>query len=117
MSRRAPSSVSVVDHTLYTQRMLTKIIPRTAQPYKGPTTALDHLIWDVLQRRAGGQEPKAIWVNLGSTEYSLQQVHARLRVLRERGALLRKDNPGGPRRGPGAGVYFINDHQDSPGRQ
>lgn len=96
--------------------MLTKIIPRMAPDYKGPTTDLDHRIWDVL-RHQKGLEPKQIWVGLGSTDYSLQQVHARLRVLRERGALLRKDNPGGPRRGPGAGVYTINDHADSSGRQ
>lgn len=117
MSHHAPSFVSVVDRNLYTHLMLTKIIPRTAPTYKGPTTELDHLIWDVLQRRADGQEPRVIWASLGTAEYSLQQVHARLRVLRERGALVRKDNPGGPRRGPGAGVYFINDHQNSPGRQ
>lgn len=96
--------------------MLTQIIPRQAAPYKGPTTELDHLIWDVLGRRSGGAEPKEIWIALTGTKYTLQQVHARLRVLRERGALIRKENPGGPRRGPGAGVYLINDHADGSGQ-
>lgn len=97
--------------------MLTKIVLRSSPDYKGPTTDLDHLIWDVLQVSAQGLEPREIWVALHSKVYSLQQVHARLRVLRERGALTRKENPGGPRRGPGAGVYLISDdHAESSGR-
>lgn len=114
MLLRAQSSVSVVDPDLYTQAMLTKIIPRTAPDYKGPTTHLDHLIWDVLEDGTA-REPREIAAEV--QDYTLQQVHARLRVLRERGALIRRENPGGPRRGPGAGVYLINDHANGSGRQ
>lgn len=83
--------------------MLTSITPREAPAY-GPTTDLDHAICRVMEN-GNFWEPREIQKQL-SPETELPQIYARLRVLVQRGVLVREQTPGGPRRGPGAGRYY-----------
>ena len=82
--------------------MLTSIAPRE-QPAKGPTTALDQRICEVLGN-GNLSEPREIKGVI--PEATLQQIYARLRVLVDRGVLMRVTYPEGPRRGPGSGRYY-----------
>lgn len=86
--------------------MLTSIAVRD-QPIKGPSIPMDHAILEVLQ---GGleMEPRQLFQAIQfklEGEPTLQQVHARLRVLVRRGVVRYQKIPGGPSRGPGAGLY------------
>lgn len=84
--------------------MLTQIAERVVPPFKGPTTELDHRILAVLQ--PGRElEPREIYAEIEGIQIQLPQVHSRLRVLTNRGAVTRIDIPTGPSRGPGAGKY------------
>lgn len=93
--------------------MLNSIAPRET-PVKGPTTDLDRAICQVL---ANGNywEPREIQQQLPAVD--LPQIYARLRVLVQRGVLVRDVPPGAPRRGPGAGRYYRDDHSNRPERQ
>lgn len=84
--------------------MLTEIAPRAMPPHKGATTALDHSIIAIL---GDGQamEPRDIFGQVSTPDATLQRVHARLRVLVERGVVKRVVPSGAPLRGPGAGMY------------
>jgi hypothetical protein len=87
--------------------MLTAITPREAPSLMlGPSTTLDHLIIAIL---ADGRalEPRDIWLEISEESFTLQQVHARLRVLRQRRAVVRDIAAGAPRRGPGASRYSL----------
>jgi hypothetical protein len=83
--------------------MLTSIAPRE-QPASGPTTALDQAICCVLEN-GNYWEPREIQKQL-MPGVELPQIYARLRVLVQRGVLVREQIPGGPQRGPGAGRYY-----------
>jgi hypothetical protein len=98
---RSSESEPIVDHFYYTFVMLTSITPREA-PDQGPTTDLDRAICQVLEN-GNFWEPREIQRNLPGIE--LPQIYARLRVLVQRGVLVRDTPPGAPRRGPGAGRY------------
>lgn len=84
--------------------MLTEIAPRSVPPSKGATTALDHAIVGALDGRQA-LEPKEIFGLVELSGVTLQRVHARLRVLVERGVIERVVPDGAPLRGPGAGLY------------
>lgn len=80
--------------------MLTTIAPRES-PAKGPTTDLDRDIVSVLSDGIA-REPREIIQGVTGT---LPQLYARLRVLVNRGVILRLVEDGAPARGPGAGKY------------
>lgn len=85
--------------------MLTTIV-RAPRPLPlGPTTPLDHEIVALLQD-GRPREPREIQTAL-LDGVQLRSIHLRLRVLRQRGVLTRTRLDGGPRRGPGAGVYTL----------
>ncbi len=86
--------------------MLTEISPRVPPAPTGPTTELDYAIMRVLAD-GKAREPREIFEQIINTASTLQRVHARLRVLVNRGVLTRLSDPSGPQRGPGAGVYTV----------
>lgn len=85
--------------------MLTKIVPREVPVEIGPTTKLDRAIEGVLMD-GNAREPRDIHAALEGV-YPLGQVHARLKVMVNRGLIRRIATPGGPRRGRGAGTYQL----------
>ncbi len=83
--------------------MLNQIAPRETPVEIGPTTDLDRAIDEVLADGTA-REPRAIHAAL-APGYPLGQVHARLKVMVNRGLVQRIPTPGGPQRGRGAGTY------------
>lgn len=71
----------------------------------GPTIPLDHEILRVL-RTWGPAELREIRDLVDDTTH---HVHARVRMLADRGLVERRVLAGGPRRGPGASVYQLTE--------
>jgi DNA-binding HxlR family transcriptional regulator len=71
----------------------------------GPTIPLDHAILGVLRDR-GPAELREITKQVRDTTH---HVHARVRMLVDRGLIERKLLAGGPRRGPGASYYELTE--------